>query len=82
MLSLRSRSLTLPKEEEQHHKALLKAWTHYKYKQHLQETRMIDRVMSSQQKALEELKAISEDLYQEAIQVKLIYLTFIWEVFE
>lgn len=49
---------------------LEKKWAKYKYEQHLADMRMIDRIFMSQQKALDELKKESEELYQEAIQVK------------
>ena len=48
---------------------VLKRWSQYKYQQHLLETQMIDRITTSQSKALEKLKAISEELYIAAIQV-------------
>lgn len=51
------------------YEGLLKQWTAYKYRQHLTETQMIIRVMASQEKALDQLRSISEQLYIEAIQV-------------
>lgn len=48
---------------------LLKEWSRYKYKQHLEDTQMLDRIIYSQQRALDELRNESEELYQEAIQV-------------
>lgn len=44
-------------------------WAKYKQEQHLTDIKMIDRIFISQQKALDELKKESEELYQEAIQV-------------
>lgn len=49
---------------------ILKAWRQYKYQQHFLEMKMIDRIMTSQAQALEQLRNISEDLYISAVQVK------------
>lgn len=51
---------------------LLKEWARYKHKQYLEDTQMMDRIMYSQQHALDELRKESEELYQEAIQVALL----------
>uniref|UniRef100_A0A1B6DHD1 Large ribosomal subunit protein mL40 n=1 Tax=Clastoptera arizonana TaxID=38151 RepID=A0A1B6DHD1_9HEMI len=56
---------------------LTKAWSRYKLKSHLADVQMIDRIMYSQQKALDELQKESEDLYQAAIQVDPDFLPFI-----
>lgn len=48
---------------------LLKEWAKYKHQQHLKDIQMLDRIMYSQQRALDELRKESEELYQEAIQV-------------
>jgi len=48
---------------------LKKDWNRYKSQQHLANIQAIDSIFYSQQKALDELRAESEDLYQEAIQV-------------
>jgi len=58
------------------YEGLLKQWTAYKYRQHLTETQMIIRVMASQEKALDQLRSISEQLYIEAIQMDLNLLPF------
>ncbi|XP_046627080.1 39S ribosomal protein L40, mitochondrial [Neodiprion virginianus] len=50
---------------------LKKAWSLYKLRQHYRLMRMVDRVLGSHQKALDELKMESEELYLEAIQVDL-----------
>ena len=56
--------------EESERRALLhKEWTRYKMKQHHNEIMAVDRVRWSQQRALEELRKESEELYQSAIQV-------------
>lgn len=48
---------------------LLKRWNGYKNKQHLATIQMLDRITFAQQKALDELRKESEELYQEAIQI-------------
>lgn len=48
---------------------LLKQWSKYKLEQRLADVRMLDRISFAQQKALDELRNESEELYQEAIQV-------------
>ncbi|KAF7991175.1 hypothetical protein HCN44_002737 [Aphidius gifuensis] len=47
---------------------LTKEWSRFKNAQFMEDIRMLDNVMLSQQKALDELRAESEELYQEAIQ--------------
>jgi large subunit ribosomal protein L40 len=57
-------------DEEIESRALLnKEWTKYKRQEHLKDIQAIDSIFYSQQKALDELKAESKELYQEAIQV-------------
>lgn len=66
---LRSRTLpTLSSEEDDYRAAILKEWTRYKYEQHLHEVQMIDRLLTAQMKALNELRDESEELYLEALQ--------------
>lgn len=65
----RLRPVTLSAEELERRVLLEKAWTKYKHQQHLADMQMIDRITASQQKALDELRKESEELYQEAIQV-------------
>jgi large subunit ribosomal protein L40 len=48
---------------------LYKEWARYKKKQNVNNMQMIDRLVFSQQKALDELRQESEELYQAAIQV-------------
>lgn len=67
----RARSLaTLSNEVIQQRTTLEKQWSQYKHKEHLADIQMLDRIMYSQQKALDELRKESEELYQEAIQVR------------
>ncbi|XP_073819374.1 mitochondrial ribosomal protein L40 [Musca autumnalis] len=47
---------------------LNKQWSRYKHEQKMNEYQIMDRIMQSQRKALEELRLESEELYQEAIQ--------------
>jgi len=57
-------------DEEIESRALLnKEWSRYKHQEYLKDVRAIDSIFYSQQKALDELKAESKELYQEAIQV-------------
>lgn len=57
-------------EEEADARILLqKKWNTYKTQQHLADVQALDSIMYSQQRALDELRAESEELYQEAIQV-------------
>ncbi|XP_063991678.1 large ribosomal subunit protein mL40 [Diachasmimorpha longicaudata] len=53
---------------------LLKEWTRYKQHEHLTDIQMIDTAVLSQQKALDELRSESEELYQAAIQLDLSFL--------
>ncbi|XP_015109288.1 39S ribosomal protein L40, mitochondrial [Diachasma alloeum] len=53
---------------------LMKEWARYKQREHLSDIQMIDTVVLSQQKALDELRAESEELYQAAIEVDLSFL--------
>jgi len=70
MRSKRKREPTVLSFEESERRALLhKAWTRYKTKQHHTEMMAVARVLWSQQRALEELRKESEELYQNAIQV-------------
>jgi large subunit ribosomal protein L40 len=66
----RSRKLPPLNPEQQEERALLmKEWARYKHAERLRDLQLVDKVMNSQQKALDELRAESEELYQEAIQV-------------
>ncbi|RZF47393.1 hypothetical protein LSTR_LSTR009132 [Laodelphax striatellus] len=48
---------------------ILKAWAGYRRKQSFNDIQMMDRLMFSQQHALDELRKESEYLYQEAIKI-------------
>ncbi|XP_045475289.1 39S ribosomal protein L40, mitochondrial [Harmonia axyridis] len=58
----------LPESEIERRALLEKSWARYKHEQRFNDLKMIDRIFFSQQKALDELRAESEELYQEAIQ--------------
>lgn len=76
MINFRKRLRKLPplSEEEAESRVLLrKEWTKYKSKQYMADVQTIDSILYSQQKALDELKAESEELYQEAIQVTCLF---------
>jgi len=64
----------LSEEEVESRILLQKEWTRYKTQQHLNNVQTIDSIFYSQQKALDELRAESEQLYQEAIQVIILFI--------
>nr|XP_046243913.1 39S ribosomal protein L40, mitochondrial [Scatophagus argus] len=55
-------------EESERRAALLKKWSQYKQKQHLDEVQAIEVALEAQREALEELKLESEELYQAALK--------------
>ncbi|RZC35266.1 39S ribosomal protein L40, mitochondrial, partial [Asbolus verrucosus] len=66
----RIRSLPALSTETLENRALLeKKWATYKKNQNLADIQMLDRIIFAQQKALDELRKESEELYQEAMQV-------------
>ncbi|XP_012285332.1 39S ribosomal protein L40, mitochondrial [Orussus abietinus] len=68
----RLRKLPPPSKEMLENRVFLqKEWTRYKFKEALENMQMLDNMIYSQQRALDELKAESEELYLEAIQVDL-----------
>lgn len=56
---------------------LTKDWARFRYKQVASDLKMVDRLIYSQERALSELRAESEELYQEAIQVCVDILTLL-----
>lgn len=56
---------------------LTKEWSRYKSRQHIQDMQMIETITLSQQKALDELRIVSEDLYQAAIQPDLNLIPYV-----
>ncbi|OXU20823.1 hypothetical protein TSAR_004008 [Trichomalopsis sarcophagae] len=67
---IRKRDLpALTTETLEERAALFKEWNKYKTKQHYQTLRLIDRYMFAQDKTISELKEVSEELYEAAIQI-------------
>ncbi|XP_030763429.1 39S ribosomal protein L40, mitochondrial [Sitophilus oryzae] len=64
----RQREVVLSEETLEKRILLEKKWANYKRVQLLDDLQMIDRVMFAQQRALDQLRKESEELYQEAIQ--------------
>ncbi|XP_066590711.1 large ribosomal subunit protein mL40-like isoform X1 [Prorops nasuta] len=62
------RPLILKEEEIDNRIHAIKNWNKYKIKQHLNDLRIIELLLFSQQNALNEVKVESEQLYNEAIQ--------------
>uniref|UniRef100_A0A0K8SNV1 Large ribosomal subunit protein mL40 n=1 Tax=Lygus hesperus TaxID=30085 RepID=A0A0K8SNV1_LYGHE len=57
----------LTREELNGRASLIKEWSLYRYRQNLNDAQMIDRIVLSQQWALDQLRAESEELYQAAV---------------
>lgn len=55
---------------------LIKEWSKYRNEQKMADLQQLDQLYLSQTKALNELRAESEDLYQEAIQPDLSFIPF------
>lgn len=75
----RARKLpAITEEEEEYRMKLMKRWAQYRNEQILSDYKTIDRMVSAQKKALDELRFESEELYQQAIQpdMDMIPLTF------
>ncbi|KAB0804572.1 hypothetical protein PPYR_01542 [Photinus pyralis] len=49
---------------------LEKQWAKYKHEEHLADIQLVDRIMYAQQKAVDELRKESEELYLEAVQIE------------
>lgn len=82
-MNFRQRLRNLPPlsaEELESRVLLQKEWNKYKSRQYLADVQTIDSILYSQQRALNELRAESEELYQEATQVNKINLFEIHEV--
>ncbi|KAL6267594.1 hypothetical protein P5V15_000668 [Pogonomyrmex californicus] len=73
----RLRKLPPISEEEAESRILLqKEWNKYKTQQHLALIQTIDSILHSQQRALDELRAESEELYQQAIQIDFDFIPY------
>lgn len=71
MIYFRQRTRNLPAlsdEEKEYRRLLMKKWAVYRNQEILKDYQAVDRMVSAQKKALEELKLESEELYQAAIQ--------------
>lgn len=59
-----------PSEDVIEQRILLeKKWSLFKQQQHLADIQLLDKIAYAQQKALDQLKMASEELYEAAIQV-------------
>lgn len=68
----RARNIASLSSTELENRALLrKQWAHYKHDEKCADFQIIDRLVQSQNKALEELRRESEELYQAALEVDL-----------
>lgn len=66
---LRSRKLpVITEQEEEYRLKLMKRWAQYRNEEILNDYKVMDRMVSAQKKALDELRFESEELYQQAIQ--------------
>lgn len=55
---------------------LIKEWSKYRNEQKVADVQLMDQLFQAQTKALTELRAESEDLYQEAIQPDFSFIPF------
>lgn len=66
---MRSRKIpAISAQEQEYRHQLLKKWAQYRHEEVLKDYKILDRVVSAQKKALNELRFESEELYQQAIQ--------------
>lgn len=65
---IRSRNLPpVPQAEQERRDLLLKSWAAYKAQENLKDLKILDKLMLSQEKALDELRFESPELYEQAI---------------
>lgn len=55
---------------------LIKEWSKYRNEQKIADAQLMDQLCHAQTKALNELRAESEELYQEAIQLDISFIPF------
>lgn len=60
---------TLTPEETERRALLMKQWSRHRLQEHTADVQMLNRILYSQQRALEKLREESEELYQAAIQI-------------
>ncbi|XP_065353894.1 large ribosomal subunit protein mL40 [Cloeon dipterum] len=76
-LKQRARKPTIISHEEMEERALLlKEWSRYKMKERMNDVQLLDKMILSQQKAMDELRLESEELYQEALAMDLNVMPF------
>ncbi|KAG7173864.1 39S ribosomal protein L40, mitochondrial-like [Homarus americanus] len=76
-MNIRKRAeISITEETEESQASILKEWSNYKYQQHLAEVTLIERIIASRERALQELRQESEDLWLEAIQIDQMLLPF------
>lgn len=74
-LDIRARKIAPLSEEEQERRALLiKKWSNYRNQENLKDYKTLDKLVNSQDKALQELRLVSEELYQKAIQTDMLMI--------
>lgn len=56
--------------------ALIKEWSKYRNEQKTMDVQLLDQLCLAQTRALDELRAESEELYQEAIQPDISFIPF------
>lgn len=67
---------SLSEEEIERRRLLEREWIKYKQNQWLKDLHVIKSILSSQETALKELKAISKQLYKKAVEVNIYILAF------
>ncbi|XP_063705624.1 large ribosomal subunit protein mL40 [Culicoides brevitarsis] len=66
----------LTDEIKEQRAALIKEWCNYRNEQKVRDVQLMEMLNQSHMKALQELRAVSEDLYQEAIQPDHTFIPF------
>jgi large subunit ribosomal protein L40 len=73
----RTRKLPQLSEQEDERRALLiKKWAGFRMEENLNDFKLLDKLVVSQNKALQELRLESEELYQQAIQTDMDMIPF------
>jgi len=74
---MRTRKLQISEQEQERRSLLMKKWPQYRKEQKLNDLKMLDKVFAAQEKALQELRFESEELYQQAIQTDMDMIPFV-----
>jgi large subunit ribosomal protein L40 len=61
----------------EHRSLLVKKWAHYRMQENLKDFKNLDKLSQAQNKALQELRFESEELYQQAIQPDMDMIPFV-----